>query len=114
MKGIVRHHQDTELQDLGGGSTRRVLAWNEQLMAVEVAFDTGAAGAPHTHPHTQCSYVLSGRFSYTVEDESTVLEPGDSIVVPGGLVHGTVCLEKGVLLDIFTPAREDFAAALRH
>ena len=33
---------------------------------------------------------------------------GDSIVVPSGLPHGTVCLEKGVLLDVFTPLREDF------
>lgn len=108
MKGIVCHHSDTAAQDLGGGSTRRILSWNDQLMAVEVGFETGSAGAPHTHPHTQCSYVLSGRFSYTVEGESTELNPGDSIVVPGGLVHGTVCLEKGMLLDIFTPAREDF------
>jgi len=112
MKGIVRHHEETKLQDLGGGTTRRVLAWNEQLMAVEVGFETGATGAPHTHPHTQCSYVLSGRFSYSVEDESTILEPGDSIVVPGNLVHGTVCLEEGVLLDIFSPLRADFLAAL--
>ena len=112
MKGIVRHYGETKLQDLGGGTTRRVLAWNDQLMTVEVAFETGAVGTEHTHPHTQCSYVLSGRFSYTGEGESTILEPGDSIVVPGSLVHGTVCLEKGVLLDVFTPAREDFAAAL--
>lgn len=108
MKGIVKHHQDTDLLDLGGGTTRRILAWNDQLMAVEVGFEAGAEGAPHTHPHVQCSYVLSGKFRYSVEDESTELNPGDSIVVPGGLVHGTVCLEAGTLLDIFTPAREDF------
>lgn len=108
MKGIVRAHQDTVLQDLGGGCMRRVLSWNDQLMAVEVSFEAGSVGAPHTHPHTQCSYVLSGKFSYSVEEESVELNPGDSIIVPGGLVHGTVCLEKGVLLDIFTPARQDF------
>ena len=62
----------------------------------------------HTHPHTQMSYVLSGKFSYSVEGEAVTLNPGDSIVVPSGLVHGTVCLEKGVLLDVFTPMREDF------
>ena len=108
MKGIVRHHGDTVLQDLGGGNTRRILAWNEQLMAVEVGFDRGTVGAVHTHPHTQCSYVLSGRFSYTVEGEETILAQGDSIVVPGGLPHGTVCLAQGALLDVFTPERTDF------
>lgn len=108
MKGIVMKHADAVLRDLGGGTTRRVLSWNDQLMAVEVGFETGAVGAPHTHPHTQCSYVLSGRFRYTVEEESVELCPGDSIVVPSGLVHGTTCLSAGMLLDIFTPAREDF------
>ena len=108
MKGITVYHDRAVLQDLGGGVTRRVLSHNEQLMAVEVGFEAGAEGAPHTHPHTQCSYVLSGEFSYTVDGESVVLRPGDSIVVPSGLVHGTTCIKAGVLLDIFTPEREDF------
>ena len=108
MKGFVSHHDLESLRELGGGMTRRVLAHSGELMAVEVGFEAGAEGAMHTHPHVQCSYVLSGRFRYTVEDESVELAPGDSIVVPGGLPHGTLCLEAGALLDIFTPAREDF------
>ena len=108
MKGHVAKHDDQRVIDLGGGSTRRILAYNDELMSVEVAFETGAKGAVHTHPHTQMSYVLSGRFLYSVEGEDVELCPGDSIVVPSGLPHGTVCLEKGVLLDVFTPKRDDF------
>ena len=108
MKGIFKAHDDTVLLDLGSGTTRRILAWNDQLMSVEVGFETGAVGADHTHPHTQLSYVLAGRFRYTVEGNSVEMNPGDSIVVPGGAVHGTVCLEQGALLDVFTPARQDF------
>ena len=108
MKGIVKYHQDTQPIDLGRGTERRILAYDDPLMAVEVGFETGAEGAPHAHPHTQLSYVLSGSFRYSVEDESVILNPGDSIVVPGGLTHGTVCMEKGVLLDVFTPKRDDF------
>ncbi len=108
---IVVRHEDTFLQDLAGGSTRRILAWNDKLMAVEVGFEAGAEGALHSHPHTQCSYVLSGRFKYTVGDESSELGQGDSVIVPGGIVHGTVCIEAGKLLDIFTPKRDDFLRA---
>lgn len=108
MKGKAAIHDEQKLIDLGGGVTRRILSYDENLMSVEVAFETGAVGAEHTHPHTQCSYVLSGKFSYSVEGEAVELSPGDSIVVPSGLPHGTVCLEKGVLLDIFTPMRKDF------
>ena len=108
MKGIVGIHDERTMIDLGGGTTRRILTWNEEMMAVEVAFETGAVGSVHTHPHTQCSYVLSGKFSYSVEGEAVELNPGDAITVPSGLPHGTVCLQKGVLLDVFTPMREDF------
>ena len=108
MKGHVAFRAEKAAIDLGDGVTRRVLSYNKDLMTVEVGFRKGAKGAVHTHPHTQCTYVLSGRFSYSVEGEETVLGPGDSIVVPSGLPHGTCCLEEGVLLDIFTPMREDF------
>ena len=108
MKGKAAIHDEQKLIDLGGGVIRRILSYDENLMSVEVSFETGAVGAEHTHPHTQCSYVLSGKFSYSVEGEAVKLNPGDSIVVPSGLPHGTVCLEKGVLLDIFTPMRKDF------
>ena len=108
MEGKFSKHDEMKLQDLGGGSTRRILAWNDQLMTVEVGFETGSVGKAHTHPHVQASYVLSGKFNYTVDGETVEMNPGDSIVVPSGLVHSTVCLEAGKLLDIFTPYREDF------
>lgn len=108
MKGHVAIRARQPLRDLGGGVCRRVLAYNEDLMTVEVVFEAGAVGSVHTHPHTQCTYVLSGRFRYTVEDEPVELGPGDSIVVPPDLPHGTVCLEAGTLLDTFTPMRKDF------
>lgn len=108
MKGHVAIRAEKPLKDLGGGVQRRVLAYSEDLMTVEVVFEKGAVGAVHTHPHTQCTYVLSGKFQYTVEGEPVKLGPGDSIVVPPDLPHGTVCLEAGVLLDTFTPMRKDF------
>ena len=86
MKGKVALHHEQKLIDLGGGVTRRILSYDENLMSVEVSFETGAVGAEHTHPHTQCSYVLSGKFSYSVEGEAVELKPGDSIVVPSGLI----------------------------
>ena len=101
-------HEEQRERALGGGVFRRVLAHDEAMMAVEVRFEAGSKGETHTHPHTQCSYVLRGRFRYAVGDEAVELAQGDSVVVPGGVPHGTVCLEDGVLLDVFTPARQDF------
>ena len=97
-----------ELTELGGGISRKIRCWNEEMMLAEVIFETGAVGSDHTHPHTQISYVLSGEFTYHIEGEAHVMLPGDSIVVSGGKLHGCTCVKAGVLLDVFSPMRADF------
>ena len=87
---------------------RRILAHRDNLMMVEVTFQKGAVGAVHTHPHTQCTYVLSGRFEFTVDGASIQVCAGDTLCFEPDQPHGTVCLEAGALLDVFTPMREDF------
>ena len=108
MKANVVFHADVDLKDLGGGVSRRVLAYNDQLMIVEVNFEAGGVGSVHTHPHLQSTYVRSGRFRFTIDGEDVEVGPGDTIAFPSNLPHGTLCLEPGTLLDIFTPMREDF------
>ena len=108
MEAKVVFHSDVPLKDLGGGTSRRVLAYNEKLMIVEVNFAQGSEGSVHTHPHCQNTYVLSGRFRFTVDGKPVEVGPGDTLAFPPDLPHGTLCLEAGTLLDIFTPMREDF------
>ena len=97
-----------ELIELGGGTSRKIRCFNEEMMLVEVIFETGAVGSDHSHPHTQISYVLSGEFIYHIEGETRVMLPGDSIVVSGGKLHGCTCVKAGTLLDVFSPMRADF------
>ena len=51
----------------------------------------------------QSTFVKSGRYRFTVGDESFEVGPGDAFVVPSGVTHGCKLLE-GRLLDTFTPA----------
>jgi quercetin dioxygenase-like cupin family protein len=99
---------DVTLDDLGQGVTRKILAAEGKLMAVEVYFEKGAIGAPHAHPHEQIGYVVKGSFEATLGDETSTIHAGDTYYVPPKLVHGVIALEEGILLDIFTPQREDF------
>ena len=101
-------NNDIELKELSGGVSRKVLAYNEDLMSVEVRFEKGAVGTMHTHPHTQISYVLEGKFEATIDGETMVIAKGDTYITPPNAPHGVTCLEAGVLLDVFTPMRKDF------
>ena len=95
--------------DLGGGVTRKVLAYSKNLMTVELHFEKGAVGAPHSHPHEQIGYIISGKLVYQEEgQEDKILGTGDTSYVSPNVVHCVQILEETKLLDIFTPMREDF------
>lgn len=103
-------HDDCQLEELGGGIRRRILAHAGGLMQVEVHFDEGAVGPLHSHPHEQLTYVLSGEFEFTIGGETRMVRAGDTLYKGSGVTHGCVCRAKGVLLDTFTPQRNDFLA----
>ena len=101
-------HGETEGQAAGEGVERRVLAYCDDVMCVENRFVKGSIGAMHSHPHTQITYVVSGRFSFTIDGEIREVAAGDTLLKKDGVPHGCTCLEAGVLLDIFNHMREDF------
>ena len=92
----------------GPGVTREVLSNHPDLMVVAFRFTAGGEGALHSHPHVQATYVQSGRFAFTIDGTDREVGPGDSFVIPSNAVHGCRCLESGVLIDCFTPRRDDF------
>lgn len=95
-------------EDLHNGIQRQVYGYDETVMLVKVKFQAGAVGAMHSHPHVQSSYVVSGSFELTINNEKRILKTGDGYFVPSNVEHGCVCLEAGILIDAFSPAREDF------
>ena len=102
------YNADVEAKDLGGGVTRKVLGYGDNLMCCELHFEKGSVGAMHHHPHTQCSYVVSGACEFTIGGVKKVVRAGDTLYKLPNVEHGCVCLEAGVLLYFFTPMREDF------
>lgn len=111
MENIFSPDDATHLDILEPGKvSRKVKAHGEKTMLVEVFFETGAVGQAHQHPHEQLSYCLEGEFEFFVGTSIHRMKIGDSILIPGGFVHGVTCLAKGRLLDVFSPPREDFLA----
>ena len=114
---MSNNHKDEQwvfIKDIQGevsapGIVRKVLAYCDVAMCVANEFEEGAAGPIHSHPHTQITYIAEGRFRFTIGDVEKEVVKGDSLCKQGGVKHGAVCLEKGVLIDFFTPMREEFA-----
>ncbi len=100
--------EDVVWTEVAPGNRRAVLSQRPELMLVAFSFDKGAVGTLHSHPHTQVSYVAEGSFDVTIDGVTTRLSAGASYIVAPNLVHGVVALEKGLLIDTFTPRRDDF------
>lgn len=90
------------------GITRQVYGYDDNIMLVKAKFEEGAVGTLHEHHHSQVTYVESGVFEMTIGDEKKILQKGDGFYVPPHVLHGCVCKEPGILIDVFSPHREDF------
>ena len=95
-------------QDLGAGIQRQIFGFDDKLMIVKVKFEQGAIGTLHQHHHTQATYIESGSFEVTIGNEIKILNTGDGFYIAPNAMHGVVCLQAGVLIDSFSPVREDF------
>ncbi len=102
------YEKGKQWEPAGEGVTRQIMGYDGQVMLVKVKFEKGAIGTPHTHYHTQTTYVASGKFEFTVNGETKIVEAGDGIYMEPDVLHGCTCLEAGVLIDCFSPMRADF------
>ena len=100
--------EETPWEEVGPGLKRQIMGYDGKIMLVKVHFEEGAIGTMHKHYHSQVTYVESGEFEMTIGEEVRTLKGGDSFYIPVKLMHGCVCTKPGVLIDVFSPAREDF------
>ncbi|MBM4466039.1 MAG: cupin domain-containing protein [Chloroflexi bacterium] len=99
---------DVEAVEMVPGVWRRTLAWGERLMVVQVTLEEGAVVPAHRHPHEQITYIVEGELSMQVEGQTHVLRAGDSLLFPSDVEHGATALQHTIVVDTFSPPREDY------
>ncbi len=93
------------------GAQRRVLSYGGGMMLAQFTFESGVSAPIHSHAHEQVGYVVSGEIDLIMEGyERTRLTAGGSYYVAPNVRHGIITYAPTVLIDCFTPIREDFLA----
>lgn len=100
--------RDAEFFSPEPGLSRRILAHNEKMMLVEHRMEASWVGARHSHPHDQMVYVIRGSLRFSCGQEEFEAVAGDSFVLKGGIEHSASALEPAIVLDVFTPCRDDY------
>jgi quercetin dioxygenase-like cupin family protein len=99
---------DIPARQILDGTIRGHYAHAGAMTIGEVLLDANTVVPMHDHPHQQVTYVIDGRFEFTVGDETTILEPGTAALIPGGVTHGGRTLTACRVIDVFSPIREDY------
>src|SRR5215468_9084162 len=107
---ISANHWDWDsvpVEELGGGVSRQMIV-GERLMVCRLRFAPQVVTPAHDHPHEQITLVERGRVRFIIGTEERIAQAGDVLHFPSGCWHGATMLdEEVVLIDIFTPWRED-------
>lgn len=88
---------------------RRQMVVGENVMICRFTFDPFLVTPEHTHPHEQMTLIVKGKVKFIIDGEVHIVSPGDVLHFPPNNRHGATMLdEEVVLIDIFSPIREDF------
>ena len=98
-------------EQIADGIERQMVV-GQKLMICRLKIQPRVVTAVHAHEHEQMTIVESGRVLYIVDGVERVCSPGDILHFPPNVPHGATMLdEEVVLVDIFTPRREDFLSS---
>lgn len=107
-KTFVKENE-TKWETIGDGITRQILGYDGHIMMVKIkAEKAGPVGVEHAHYHPQVTYVSSGKFEFTIGNEKKVVTAGDGMYMEPDVRHSCICIEPGIIVDCFSPIREDF------
>lgn len=90
------------------GINLKTLVYGERTLLSEFRIEKGASIPVHEHPHEQTGYLVSGALRFRIQDEVFIAHPGDSWSLPSGVPHGAEAIEEAVVVEVFSPVREDY------
>jgi quercetin dioxygenase-like cupin family protein len=87
----------------------RQMVVGENMMMCRFRFAPFVITAEHSHPHEQMTLVVKGKVKFIIRGEQRIVSAGDVLHFPPHNRHGATMLdEEVILIDVFSPIREDF------
>ena len=102
------HDKAEAWKEVMPGVRRRMLAHSSTGLMVLYRIDAGKTFAWHNHPHAQYGVFLEGSGRFKVGDSIWQIKKGDSYYIPPGVFHELASEDDCVVIDFFTPEREDY------
>lgn len=95
------------------GIHRRTMGITDEVMLCEFFLERDALVPEHQHMNDQIGYVVYGRLELTIGGQTRIVQPGDSYAIPGGIFHSGRALIDTLVIDVFSPPRNDYRTEAR-
>ncbi|PQB03714.1 cupin domain-containing protein [Aureitalea marina] len=107
MNDLFQKFETVPAREIIPGFDAHLIHTDKQTLSL-VKTKAGSHLPQHHHFHEQISMVMEGEFEMTVEGQTKVCGKGDVVVIPSNAVHSGRSLTDCIILDTFTPVREDY------
>lgn len=104
---IFHRFSDIETKEIAPGFLSKLIHTDTNTINF-IEVKAGSAVPQHQHMNEQCAFAIEGKFELTVNDVPQLLEPGLFAIIPPNVWHGGTAITDCKLIDIFSPAREDY------
>ena len=90
------------------GILRKTMVHGPNTLLAEFKLARGAVIPLHRHPQEQTGYLVSGHLRFTIAGCDHDCRPGDSWMIPGDVTHEVRVSEDSVVIEVFSPVRDDY------
>lgn len=110
IEALITDWTKIPIEQTAAGIERQMVV-GQNVMMCRFRFAPFVVTAEHSHPHEQMTLVVQGKVKFIVSGEERIVSAGDVLHFPPHNRHGATMLdEEVILIDIFSPIREDFLA----
>jgi quercetin dioxygenase-like cupin family protein len=107
MSAVYHRWTEVPAEQINGDINRRYIT-GDRVTVARFELRRGGVVPVHAHENEQISMVMSGALKFKAGGRETVVRGGEVIQLPGGLPHEVEVLEDSVVIDVFSPVRQDW------
>jgi quercetin dioxygenase-like cupin family protein len=111
---VVRHRwSDVPSETITPFIERRYIS-GDRVTVAQFQLRRGGVVPRHAHDNEQITCVMSGRLKFVLNGQDMIVGPGDVVEIPGGVEHEVHVLEDTLVMDVFSPIRQDWIDKTDH
>ena len=105
---IVHHRWNDIAQEQINPDIKRQYLSGDRVTIARFELKRGGVVPRHAHENEQVSMVLSGALLFRIDGRETTIRGGEVMQIPGNVAHEVEVLEDALVIDVFSPVRQDW------